>query len=209
MPDVFIKPNKNLKSEEKDKIASSTKPLEAHSHPFASFCQHPFASFRDQEGDENILLLLRAHFVTNFSWIFFSLFFAFLPLILIASGNLYSFFSFLPNRFINVILVFYYLIIFNYAFINLITWYYNIFIVTQKRAIDIDFSDLVYHNVAMTKLNLVEDVNYTQVGFISSLFNFGNLFVQTAGETKNFEAKNVPKPGEAVSIIEDLIGGPR
>lgn len=207
MTDIFIKSNT-----QKAPIQSGSNKtvVESHTHPFASFCSHPEVSFKNQDGDEKILLLLRASFVVNTAWIFFSFIFALIPpLIFIFSGNLSPFFSFLPDRFVNIALTFYYLVILNYAFVNLITWFFNIFIVTGKRVIDIDFSDLVYHNVAVTKLNLVEDVNYTQIGFIRSLFNYGDLFVQTAGELKNFEAKSVPKPGEAVNIIEGLIGGPR
>jgi len=71
---------------------------------------------------------------------------------------------------------------------------------------DLDFSNLVYHDVTETKLNLVEDVRYTQSGFIRSFFNFGDLFVQTAAEKENIEGLAVPNPGRGVRIIGDLIG---
>ncbi len=88
------------------------------------------------------------------------------------------------------------------------TWSYNIFIVTPKRVIDIDYSNTVIHNVAETKMTHIQDVNYTQVGFISSLFNFGDVFVQTAGYEVNFEALSVPQPRHASKIIAELIGKP-
>lgn len=193
MPDIFI---------------PTPQPVEkAHIHPFASFCSHPNVSFRNQEPDEKILLLLRAHFITNILWIITALILAFIPIGIGVLGiDIRSFLSFFPERYFLVLTIFYYLLILTYALVNFITWYYNVFLVTQRRIVDIDFSDIVYHNVALTKLSLVEDVHYTQIGFIASLFNFGDLFVQTAGELKNFEALKVPRPNDAVNIIENLIG---
>lgn len=194
MPDLFI-PKK------------TDNQISPHSHPFASFCSHPNVSFRNQEPDEKILLLLRAHFITNILWIITALILAFIPIGIGVLGiDIRSFLSFFPERYFLVLTIFYYLLILTYALVNFITWYYNVFLVTQRRIVDIDFSDIVYHNVALTKLSLVEDVHYTQIGFIASLFNFGDLFVQTAGELKNFEALKVPRPNDAVNIIENLIG---
>mgnify|MGYP001611990973 FL=1 len=82
--------------------------------------------------------------------------------------------------------------------------------VTTERIVDIDYSDIVVHNIAVTSLTHVQDVNYTQSGFIPTFFNYGDLFVQTAGNEKNFEAMSIPKPREATHIIGDLTGkGPK
>ena len=35
----------------------------------------------------------------------------------------------------------------------------------EFRIVDIDYSGLLYHDVAFTKLNLIEDVNYIKTGF--------------------------------------------
>ena len=85
-------------------------------------------------------------------------------------------------------------------------WFYNITLVTEKGVIDIDYSNLVYHDVAITNLNLVEDVNYTKIGFFRSFFDYGDLFVQTAGGKENLEAIGIPNPAKAVHIIANKIG---
>ena len=85
-------------------------------------------------------------------------------------------------------------------------WFYNITLITDRGVVDIDYSNIVYHDVAMTNLNLIEDVNYTKVGFIRSLLNYGDLFVQTAGGKENLEALAVPNPAEAARIIGESIG---
>ncbi|MBI4089723.1 MAG: hypothetical protein HY424_03405 [Candidatus Levybacteria bacterium] len=202
MTDLFVSPKPK-----KDNMLFSTDPL--HMNVFSSFCRNPKGvTFQTQKQHEIIILFLRAHFITNLSWIVLSLIFLLLPLIVLI---------FLPRlgvdflssaqtvRFTLVYVLFYYLIIFSYIFISFLQWFYNVFIVTSERVVDIDYSDIVVHNIAVTNLSHLEDVNYTQSGFIPTFFNYGNLFVQTAGNERNFEAYSIPKPREATHIIGDLI----
>ncbi|MEK7451098.1 MAG: hypothetical protein AAB662_04135 [Patescibacteria group bacterium] len=197
MIDVFVAPE-NKKPEEKDMSV------------FSSFCKSPKGiRFQTQKDNETIILFLRSHFVKNISWIIFSLFLLVLPIIIslsLPSFGLDFLFSPSANRFIAVFTLFYYLMLLSYLFINFLHWFYNVFIVTTERIVDIDYSDIVIHNIAITNLSHIEDVNYTQSGFISTLVNYGNVFVQTAGNERNFEALAVPRPREATHIIGDLLG---
>jgi hypothetical protein len=59
--------------------------------------------------------------------------------------------------------------------------------------------------MAETKLSHIEDVRYTQSGFIPSFLNTGNVYIQTPGTEENFEIRRIPKPREITNIIEDLI----
>ncbi len=202
MPDVFVPENIEIPS-------SYTPPHPPHVHPFATFCRNPQGiHFQNQEPDEKILLFLRKHIVTNIPWILTTIFLALLPFIFLSSSlrSLVNGVFNLPPEFVFVLTAFYYLIVFAYAFIGFITWFYNVSLVTQKRIVDIDFSDLVYHNVAATKMSLVQDVDYTQVGVIRTFFNYGDVYAQTAGEKPNFDFLAVPQPAVAVNIIEQLIG---
>ena len=193
MPDIFVKDNT----------------LSSHAHIFSSFCQNPIGiSFKDQEEDEKIILFLRRHFITNVPWIFITLILIIIPIaftILNSKLSIINLANF-PTSFVVLLTLFYYLIVFAYAFINFITWYFNISIVTQKRVIDIDFSNLVYKNVAATTLGLVQDASYTQIGVIRSVFDYGDVLVQTAGTLDNFDFTAVPHPEKVIKIIEDLIG---
>jgi len=214
MPDIFIPGDKKEENKEKPQefeAASSDLKFpedEKHSHSLSSFCRNPKGfSFRDQDEDEKILLFLRKHFITNFTWIFITIILITIPPFLLFIPFLReTFLSSVPFNFLVVSVIFYYLIVFSFAFVSFATWFYNISIVTNKRIVDVDFSDLIYHDVAVTKLRLVEDTNYTKIGFLHSLFNYGNVFVQTAGEQAHFDFLAIPKPEDAVNIIEDLIG---
>ena len=113
----------------------------------------------------------------------------------------------LPLSYILILLSFYYLIITSFAFVSFLNWFYNTSLVTDERVIDIDFSDIIYHDVAITKLNLIEDIDYIQTGFIRSFFNYGDVFIQTAGEKMNFDFLAVPHPEKVIDVVQNLMGG--
>lgn len=203
MKDIFVAPVK-IKQEIKHAIKQS------HMSIFSSFCQNPKGiSFQTQKPHETIILFLRSHVITNISWIILAIILILLPPIIILFLPLLKM-DFLSSpaaaRFTTVYILFYYLMVFSYVFVSFMHWFYNVFIVTSERIVDIDYSDIVTHNIAIASLSHVQDVNYTQSGFISGFFNYGNLFVQTAGNEVNFEAHSIPKPREATHIIGDLTG---
>lgn len=202
MPDIFVDPD-NTKKEALPTIDSE------RVHMFSAFCVNPIGiSFVQQEPDEKILLFLRRHFITNVSWILITSILILIPVffLIFRIGFLLSEILSLPVSYIVVFTIFYYLAVFSYAFVNFISWFYNVLLVTQKRVVDIDYSDIVIHNIAFTKLTHVQEVNYTQAGFIRSFFNFGNVFIQTAGPETNLEGLSVPEPRRAAQIIANLIG---
>jgi len=49
----------------------------------------------------------------------------------------------------------------------------------------------------------VQDISYNQKGIFGTIFNYGNVTIQTAGEIPNFEFEIVPKPNEVVDIVGD------
>lgn len=194
MPDVFVSSR------------SFDTPSESTTHLFSSLCLSPTdVSFHTQETEERVLLFLRRHFITNLAWIAITALLSLLPLAVPLLLVALPFLS-LSSALILVLLSFYYAVLFTFAFVYFITWYYNLGIVTTLRVVDIDFSDVVFHDVAQTKLVLIDDVNYTQVGFIRTLFNYGDVFVQTAGGKENIELLAVPNPARAVEVLANLIG---
>jgi membrane protein YdbS with pleckstrin-like domain len=176
----------------------------------STFSQNPKGiSFQTQKEKESIILFLRAHFITNLSWIFITLILLVLPMVILAvlsNFGLDFLSTSIASRFTLVFILLYYLLVSSYVFICFLHWFYNVFIVTSERVIDIDYSDIVIHNIAVASLTHVQDVNYTQSGFISTFFDYGHLFIQTAGDERNFEAFSIPKPREASHIIGDLTG---
>lgn len=177
----------------------------------ASFWENPRSVFFDtQEPDEHILLFLRRHFITNFGWLFFTLLFLFLPLIITLILHLINYPTIiLPMTLLQVVLILFYLLVITNAYVNFLDWYYNISIISSKRVLDIQLKDLVNKKVSETKLSLIQDVDFKQTGTLPSLFNFGDVIMQTAGKEVNFVADAVPNPEHVVHIVSGLIGKPQ
>lgn len=174
-------------------------------HIFTSYCElPPNITFENQEEDENILILLRRSFITNIGWLIFSFILALIPFFL--TQFLPTILLKIPFHYVLMGILFYFLLVLSYIFVSFITWYFNINLITNKRIVDIDFEELVYKNVAETKLSLVQDVSYTQVGAIRTLTDYGDVLIQTAGAIDNFDLTAVPKPERVVNVVEDLIG---
>lgn len=221
MPDIFVGNNteedaqvnndgdiKPVSDEPPKPTPLKHKHSHSHTHLFSAYCDYPQAvKVADKQDDEEILLYLRKHFVTNIPWIIRTL-----GMILVIPFFFYviSFglidLAFLPYEYIIMIIIFYYMIVFTYAFVKYLSWFYNISLVTDKRIIDIDFSSLVYENVEATKLTQVEDVGYSQIGIIRSIFDYGDVNLHTAGPTSNFEFLAVPHPERVIKTINNLIG---
>jgi hypothetical protein len=205
MTDIYVAPKQGINK----KTKNMTHPH--HMNILSAFSLNPQdVSFQNQKDNESIILFLRPHIITNIPWIISTALLLVLPLIIafiLPALKLEFLSSPIINHFATVYILLYYLIVFSYMFVSFLTWFYNIFIVTPGRIVDIDYCDIVVHNVSETKLNQIEDVRYDQSGFIPTLFNYGNLFAQTAGTRDNFEAISIPKPKEATNIIASLIGG--
>ncbi len=210
MPDIFVSsPEKKtvLTKESSDSRETPVKYPNNNVYIFSSLAQNPSdISFKNQEKDEVIILFVRKHFFTNLNWILISVAVFFVPFLL-SIANL-EFVEF-PQRYFFISTLFYYLLLATYVFVNFITWFYNISFVTNRRIVDVDFSGIIYKNVAATKISQIEDVNYDQTGVFATFFNYGDVLVQTAGEQKNFDFQAAPKPGEIVHTITNLIGGKR
>lgn len=183
----------------------------SHNHLVAAYCERPFGvSFADKLKDEELLLFLRKHFVTNVPWIVSAVALALTPFILVALAGFGVLpINFLPPVYIAMILLLYYFFVAGFAFVHYLTWFYNIDLVTNQRILDIDFSSLVFENVDATKLSQVEDVGYKQVGIIRSIFDYGDIHLHTAGPSSNFEFSAVPHPERIINTINDLIGRTR
>src|SRR3989338_4341368 len=96
-------------------------------------------------------------------------------IILIISNFIDNAPPFVTAELIFILILSYYLITFAYALINFMKWFYNILIITNLGIVDIDYSGLLYHDVAFTKLNLIEDVNYIKTGFFKFIFKYKHL----------------------------------
>lgn len=171
------------------------------SHKFLhSFCIRPDVRFDIQEKDEEVILVLRAHPITLLPWIINSIIlFILLILVNIVFGSILS-----PAQFflLNLTVI---IFILSYLWFNFLAFFFNVGIVTNKRVIDIDFSTVIYREVTDANLDKIEDITSKSGGYFASLFDYGNVFIQTAGTDVNIEFLKIPKPAQVVGIINSFI----
>jgi len=173
---------------------------EQHSRYLNAFSVYPKTRFESQNDDELIVLLLRAHPVTFIPWMATAIGAFFLPLIL--NFILPGFLTVSQVLFLNV---FWYSGLITYVFLKIIFWLFNVGIVTDQRVLDVDYFNIIQKSINATTLEEVSDVGAKTNGFIRSLFNYGNVLVQTAGPASDIDFLAVPEPAEVVSIINGMM----
>lgn len=105
---------------------------------------------------------------------------------------------------LGLITLFWYLLTFGIFFETFALWFFNVYIITNKKVVDIDFDGLLYKNISETQLRNIEDVTSQVKGFFGMIFNIGNVYVQTAAEKREFEFTELDRPEEIRDIISDL-----
>jgi len=190
MPDIFVNKEEVFK---KPETKEEVEELPGHSHsPLTSFCFYPDGiNFETRRKEEKIVLLMRKHIVTMIL----------APLVL----SKFPILEFLPGRFQFVAVLGWYLITTALILEGFLDWFFNVYIVTNQRVVDIDFYNLIYKEVSDAKINKVQDVTYKMGGVIRTIFDYGDVFIQTAAEVPNFEFLAVPRPNVVAKILEDLI----
>ncbi|MBI5127400.1 PH domain-containing protein [Candidatus Roizmanbacteria bacterium] len=168
---------------------------------FFSYLIHPQIKFETYEPGEKVILLLRAHPVTQLHWIINSII---LFIVLFFINFILPSFLLLNQIFVlNVFILVFILSFIWYSFLN---WYFNVGIITNKRVIDVDFHGILYKEVTVARLNKIEDITVKSGGYFASLFDYGTVFTQTAGTEANVEFINIPFPSLVVQNINQLLG---
>jgi hypothetical protein len=166
-----------------------------------SYCLNPDIRFETQADQEKVLLVVRAHPITQLHWVINALFF--LILLIVSNFITSSFLNIQQVLFINIFGI---VIILSYVWFNFLNWFFNVGIITNKQIIDIDLYSVLYKEVTEARLNKVQDITSKIGGYFESFFDYGNVFIQTAGTEENIEFFNIPHPSEVVQIIDELIG---
>lgn len=212
MPTVFeTQPQQQPDKNTSHAKVESTTPVISSPHDrmslFTQYARNPVGvRFETQVEEEEVVLFMRQHFILNVPWIAATILlllapFGIIPLLL----TLVPIFPSLPSQYTFVSLSFWYVAVFGYALVNFIRWYYNIYIVTTQRVVDIDFIQLLHKKFSEARLDKIEDLSYTASGFTATLFNFGDIHIQTAGENPNFAFESIPRPADVVQTIGTLI----
>jgi membrane protein YdbS with pleckstrin-like domain len=104
-----------------------------------------------------------------------------------------------------VIASIYFLSIWLFAFLEFTDYYLDVWIVTNERIINIEQEGLFHRTASELNLTAVQDVTSDVRGIIRTVFDYGNVSVQTAGETGRFRFKNIQRPEKVKEHVIRLV----
>ncbi len=161
--------------------------------------------FESQQPDEDVVLLVRRHNIALMPILAISTLVYIIGLIMafvlpFAIPALVSGFVF--NVYVLIVsLVFLFNTIF--LFNNWVLHYLHVAILTTEHFVEINQVGLFSRKVSEMTLEKVQDVSASQKGLIHTMFNVGDVEVETAGETPNFVLQFVADPnGVSQKIME-------
>lgn len=73
-------------------------------------------------------------------------------------------------------------------------YWLDIWVVTDRRLIDIDYRRLFDRDIAILRLEKIQDVTVRVQGVLGNLLKFGSVSVQTAGESREFVIDQIAHP---------------
>jgi hypothetical protein len=166
---------------------------------FHAFCRYPGTNFEIQREGEEVVLIVRAHPLTQLPWLFVAVVLFFLPPLVQLSLS-----AFLNIQQLLFMVLFCYFAASTYAFLNALMWIFNVGIVTTERVIDVDYKNLLQKELSESSNNDIADVTSKITGFIPSFFDYGSIYLQTAGSAQNIEYLNIPHPNLVATEISRL-----
>lgn len=164
--------------------------------------------FETQNPNERVFIMLRKHIFTNLGWVVTTIISILVPIgisILLKVLNV-DIYESLPIKqtYVWAAILIWYSIVLTTAFMRFLDWYFNIYVVTNERIIDFDFNPFAYHKISEAGLESIVDATQETIGFLPMLFNYGDVYVQTAGEKREFDFLSVANPAWVRDKIMDL-----
>lgn len=152
--------------------------------------------FPGQHANERILRVVHRHWLDLFSHLapvaLFSLLLLgsllLLPLLFpdFIAGTWGGFILFVENTFLLAIWI--------YGFLAWIDCYFDVWILTDKRIVNIEQRGLFARQTSELSYARIQDATASVLGFIPTVFNYGDLFVQSASAESHIQFRHVPDP---------------
>lgn len=98
-------------------------------------------------------------------------------------------------------------LLFLYGLNQYLVWLLNVYIVSDKRIISINYKTLLNKTVLESPLDRILNVSFSVKGFWQALFQYGSVEVQAAGLSQPIILKNVSEPSKVKDFLWQT--GPR
>ena len=170
-------------------------------NPLAAYNYFPSrVDFINKDPQEKIVLFLRKHPITNLKWIIT----AFLMFVSPAFMSVFPFFETLPENFTILLFLSWYMFTMAYILENFLNWFFSVNIVTDERIFDVDFYNLIYRKITDANIDQIQDVSVQIGGGLRTMFNYGDVLIQTAAEVPEVEFEAVPMPDRVAKVLREL-----
>jgi len=160
---------------------------------------------------ENKVLVIRKHWIVFFGNLLLAAFGAVLPIIILRILPAELFTSVLPGSSAGPVSAFLYfvwlLFLWLFLFALWTLYYLNVWIVTNRRIIDVDQKGLFSREIAAARIENVQDVTINTHGILQTLFDFGTLTIHTASGSPDFHISNAAHPNlvrQKILAIHDI-----
>lgn len=154
--------------------------------------------FRGQQTGEEIIKIVRRHWF-NILQQYFIVF-----LLIVFIGGVFSFFNGFSRADLILMVTFFLMVAWIYSFIIWINYYFDVWIITNKRIVNIEQKSLFMRHISELKFSKIQDVSTEINGLIPTFLNYGEVYVQTAGSKGRFVFHNVPNPYAIKGTIMNL-----
>lgn len=156
--------------------------------------------FASQEKDEEVLLLIRRHPITNLPWVLTFV----LMIFALPAAFRFQWLAPLPSNFQMVVAFAWLSLALAIFWGGFLSWFFNVNIVSSRRVIDIDFYNLIYREVTDAEVEKIQDVTHKMGGIFGLIFNYGDVVIQTAGAKPEIEFLKVPRPAQIAAVLRQI-----
>ncbi|HYC80055.1 MAG TPA: hypothetical protein VEC17_03440 [Candidatus Binatia bacterium] len=162
--------------------------------------------FPGQQADEKIFLVIREHWSVLFAKLalWFLMLFLYLGFDYVSLYYAPQFISPTYLPLVDVLKVIFVMFLALGLFIILTLYYLHSHIITNERIVTIEQKSLTHHTISELHLNQIQDVTAEVHGLPENLLDFGDVYIQTAGETERFLFHNIPNPVKVTKLVIDL-----
>lgn len=88
------------------------------------------------------------------------------------------------------------------AYFHWYRYHHDIWVITDQRLLDAFRRNWFHRQLASADLVDIEDVSVHRDGLLPTLFHYGDLRVQTAGEQSNFVLAGIPDPEHVLTVLD-------
>jgi len=208
MPDLYVAPRRQpVKTKKTQKKKPKTTPAIKYQRLVKNLSTKAGLTitpqnveFANQKRNENVLFLLRRHLITNFPWV--ATFVLMIGAIFFAFH--FSFLSYFPSTLQAMVVYAWLLLALIIFWSGFLSWYFNVNIVSNERVVDIDFYNLIYREVTDAEIEKIQDVTHKMGGILGIIFNYGDVYIQTAGTKPEIEFLKVPRPAAVADVLRKI-----